>query len=284
MSAPVMTESLLDRARAALEEGVRKDEEYRAARQLDAMRQAIEAAVDAAKRILGLLLDPESVRADVPDGYGGRSTAHFTYDGLQFRAWKDSEYRNRLAVERQCASPRCVHREQPILQEIDRLVQLVADGPFLHEFPCQYPIDEDGEPIIPKSEMPPKRPAPVDYRTVAETAIAAIEQAGERLAQACRAEMALEDGRALVKAEAVKRIMQRDGIAATPAEKIAESDEVFAAYRSAQADAVVETIRARAAFEASKRKADLAIDLALALAGFTDHQNATRADALEVVR
>lgn len=133
-----------------------------------------------------------------------------------------------------------------------------------------------------------------DYRATAEAAIAAIERAGERLAIATQREMMLEDRRPLVKAEAVKRIMQRDGIAATPAEKIVESDDEYLLHRVEQYGAVVETIRARAAYEAAKRTADMTADLAFALAGLGDHldsvkattlgPNATRADALEVVR
>lgn len=108
-----------------------------------------------------------------------------------------------------------------------------------------------------------------DYRETAEQAVEAIERAAERLAIATQREMMLEDRRPLVKADAVKRIMQRDSIAATPAEKIVESDDGYLTLRVEQYGAVVETIRARGAFEASKRRADIAIDLALALAGAT---------------
>jgi hypothetical protein len=133
-----------------------------------------------------------------------------------------------------------------------------------------------------------------DYRETAEAAIEAIERAAERLAIAVQREMLLEDRRPLVKAEAVKRIMQRDSLAATPAEKIVESDDAYLAHRVEQYAAVVETIRARAAYEAAKRRADMSVDLAFALSGLGDHldtvkastlgPNATRADALEVIR
>lgn len=88
-----------------------------------------------------------------------------------------------------------------------------------------------------------------------------IERAAERLAIAVRAEMELEDERPIVKAEAVKRIMARDGIAATPAEKIVETDDVYAAHRRKQYAAVVEKQQAYGAFEAAKRRADLEIAL-----------------------
>ena len=97
--------------------------------------------------------------------------------------------------------------------------------------------------------------------SAAEHAVSAIEDAADRLAIACEYEMRLEDERPLVKAEAVKRIMARDSLAATPAEKIVESDEAYAVHRTLQYGAVVETIRARAAYESAKRRADLAIAL-----------------------
>jgi hypothetical protein len=104
-----------------------------------------------------------------------------------------------------------------------------------------------------------------DYVETANTAIEAIERAAERLALASKIEMELEDRRPIIKAEAVARIMERDSIAATPAEKIVETDPEYAAHRNRQAMAVVETIRAKGAFEAAKRRADVAIDMGLAL-------------------
>lgn len=95
----------------------------------------------------------------------------------------------------------------------------------------------------------------------AVVAIEQIEVAAGALAVACKVEMELEDKRPLVKADAVKRIMQRDGIAATPAEKIVETDADYLALRRLQTLAVVETIRARGAYEASRRRADLAVAL-----------------------
>lgn len=108
-----------------------------------------------------------------------------------------------------------------------------------------------------------------DYREGAEQAIVAIEQAAERLAVACKMEMILEDERPIVKALAVKRIMARDNLAATPAEKIVESDMEYLDHRKRQYDAVVEKQRAYGAYEAAKRRADVAIDMGMLLAGST---------------
>lgn len=112
-----------------------------------------------------------------------------------------------------------------------------------------------------------------DYRETAEQAVEAIERAAERLALASRMEMALEDERPIVKSESIRRLMATENPetskphSASSAEKVVESDGEYAAFRRKQYAAVVETIKARGAFEAAKRRADIAIDLALALAG-----------------
>lgn len=105
----------------------------------------------------------------------------------------------------------------------------------------------------------------------ASLAVTAIEAYSDRLALACRAEMELEDERPIVKADAVRRIMARDSIAATPAEKIVETDAEYAAHRRRQYDAVVEKQRAFGAYEAAKRRADVAIDLGLLLSRSGDY-------------
>lgn len=111
-----------------------------------------------------------------------------------------------------------------------------------------------------------------DY-TTAEQAIVAIETAAERLAAAVRDEMQLEDQRPIMKTLAIRRLMQSENPetqkphSASSAEKVVEADAEYAAHRARQHEAVVETIKARAAYESAKRRADVAIDLALALAG-----------------
>lgn len=94
---------------------------------------------------------------------------------------------------------------------------------------------------------------------IAADAIEAIPEAAERVAQACKLEMELEDRRPIIKAEAVRRIMARDSIAATPAEKIVETDGVYADLRAEQTRAVVEKQRAFGEYEAAKLRARLAV-------------------------
>lgn len=91
-------------------------------------------------------------------------------------------------------------------------------------------------------------------------AIDRVVNCAEALAYARADEMRLEDERALVKRDAVLRIMQRDGIAATPAEKIVETDEMYMAHRALQRAAVVATQRAWGDYEAARVLATHAAD------------------------
>jgi hypothetical protein len=96
----------------------------------------------------------------------------------------------------------------------------------------------------------------------AENAIAEIETAAQRVGAACRAEMELEDERSVLKPQATRRIMTRDSLAATPAEKLVETDEEYASHRRRQAEAVVEKHRAFGGYEAAKLRAKLFVALA----------------------
>jgi hypothetical protein len=80
-----------------------------------------------------------------------------------------------------------------------------------------------------------------------------------RAGQACRKEMELEDERSILKPQATRRIMARDNIAATPAEKLVETDEEYASLRRRQYDIVVEKQRAFGELEAAKLRARLNI-------------------------
>ena len=74
-----------------------------------------------------------------------------------------------------------------------------------------------------------------------------------RLAQAHEQE--LEDDRAAIKADAIQRIMKREGLAATPAEKIVETDEAYFLHRQRQRFSVVDRFKADAEYQAAKAEA-----------------------------
>jgi hypothetical protein len=83
-----------------------------------------------------------------------------------------------------------------------------------------------------------------------------MEQAAYRLGQAREMEMALEDGRALVKRDAIQRIITSGAASsATAAEKIVEQDAEYAAHRLKQREAVIATQLCWASYEAARIRA-----------------------------
>lgn len=78
---------------------------------------------------------------------------------------------------------------------------------------------------------------------------------GEAAGQALAHEQELEDDRAAIKADAIVRIMKRDSLAATPAEKIVETDEQYFLHRAEQRASIVARFRAAAEYEAAKAAA-----------------------------
>lgn len=103
----------------------------------------------------------------------------------------------------------------------------------------------------------------------AEQAIAAIEQAGERLALACKVEMELEDERPLSAADCIREMigttnpLGKEGAvhSASSAKDVVESHSRYAAHRRRQTQAVVEKQRAQADYAAAKLRARLSVEL-----------------------
>jgi hypothetical protein len=97
---------------------------------------------------------------------------------------------------------------------------------------------------------------------VAES-IQRVRDAARALGEARAAEQALEDGRALVKRDAITRLLAAGRAASvTAAEKVVEEDEAYAAHRACQRAAVLATQVAWGEWEASKLAAQLAVALA----------------------
>ncbi|MDB4892192.1 MAG: hypothetical protein JWL61_4047 [Gemmatimonadetes bacterium] len=92
--------------------------------------------------------------------------------------------------------------------------------------------------------------------------VAHVEAAGIKYGEACRREMELEDERSMLKPQAVRRIMQRDNIAYTPAEKIVETDEEYMSLRRRQYTCVADKERALGEFKAAELRAKLSVGLA----------------------
>jgi len=88
-----------------------------------------------------------------------------------------------------------------------------------------------------------------------DAAIAKLKEKGEAAGVALTLEQSLEDDRAAIKADAIKRIMTRDGCAATPAEKVVETDADYFAHREKQRASIVARFRADAEYWAAKCEA-----------------------------
>lgn len=105
-----------------------------------------------------------------------------------------------------------------------------------------------------------------------DAGIDAVENAAIALGLAQNHEAALEDDRAIVKAEAIRRMIGTENPAtgkphsASSAEAVVEQDEQYATHRRAQRDAVLATQRAWGAYEAAKLRALNAVNFANACA------------------
>lgn len=88
-----------------------------------------------------------------------------------------------------------------------------------------------------------------------DNATAKVRATADALARAYNYEHELEDLRAAIKADAIKRIMVRDGVAATPAEKIVETDAEYFTHRGKQAASIVARFKADAEYWAAKCEA-----------------------------
>lgn len=107
---------------------------------------------------------------------------------------------------------------------------------------------------------------PLSAEQNARASIAAIEAAATWVADALNAIARLEDERALIKPQAIRRLMDSGAAtSATAAEKIVEADPEYAAHREKQRDAEVVKWAAAAAYESAKLTAKL--DVALATRG-----------------
>lgn len=92
-----------------------------------------------------------------------------------------------------------------------------------------------------------------------DAVVEAVLLAASAYADARAHELTLEDERPAVKHAAITRLMQERGLAATPAEKLVETDTEYAAYRTRQRQSVIRTIETRALYEAARIRAWAAV-------------------------
>lgn len=117
-----------------------------------------------------------------------------------------------------------------------------------------------------------------------ESAISKLKEKGEALGIALTLEQSLEDDRAAVKADAIKRIMTRDGCAATPAEKVVETDAGYFAHRAEQRASIVARFRADAEYWAAKAEATQASLITPTMIDLEFENGHLRADRAALVR
>ena len=99
--------------------------------------------------------------------------------------------------------------------------------------------------------------------TVAQS-IQRVRDAARALGEARAAESALEDERAIVKRDAIARLIAAGRASSvTAAERIVEEDEQYAGHRARQRAAVLASCEAWGTWEASKLEGQLAVALAV---------------------
>lgn len=109
------------------------------------------------------------------------------------------------------------------------------------------------------SEQASVRPPVIAAVDEARASLRDFAEAAERYRAAAYQEMELEAERAGNKAEAIRRIMAAQGLAATPAEKLAETDPEYAAHLRIMRQKVFEKNEAWAETECARLRVRLAI-------------------------
>jgi len=200
---------------------------------------------------LSIDVDPGSVAYDA----AATPPAMVLVDGVTFGIAREAYYDEDLdlAVRIECARG-C---GKPLWKQVDGLLALntALAQPHTHGFDCLAIYDEDGEITGYLDGRPaPVRPAPpLTPEQRAAKALAAINAAAQDCARAHAHVQELEDARALVKRDAIKRLMESGAAtSASAAEKIVEQDEGYAAHRAQQRDAEFDRWRSLAAWEAAK--------------------------------
>jgi hypothetical protein len=239
------------------------DEEVARAARESAERAAYERersetdVLDALKRTLGV----ETVEYVILDG----ETAIASVDGLRFRYYRPQHgerYWRELQVEMDCI--RCGKGIWVSVYSLGQLGSLLQSD---HDHgTCLVQYDEDGEPTTDRdgNPLPPRAPQPprLSPEQKARAAIAGIHVAAARVAATHTKASDLADQRALIKAAAIKRLIE-SGVAssATAAEKIVEHDEIYAAHRAAERETEIDRWLSLGEFEAAKLTARLGVAL-----------------------
>jgi hypothetical protein len=195
---------------------------------------------------------------EISSGDDEYTSIFVTVDGLRFTLrntpYADS-YRDydRLHVLLPCPRPGCRRLDELVAVHVtgvwDIATALAEGGPW-HHTDCTVERDEEGNPIHPPK--PPKLTAADVADLEMRVAISDIEKDGDEKGAAYDLVAELEDQRPLVKADAIRRLMETGkATSATAAEKVVELDADYMDHRAKQRAAEIERHRMNARFESA---------------------------------
>lgn len=259
--------TLQERAAFAADRAAREAEEYARQRAESIRRSVVSTLVQQVSKYLGVAVSDDDVTYTV-DQAPGFPSATVEIDDLTFGMYRYASYSDRESLsvavpcERGCGYPVWSEITDYRLESLNRAIT----EPQRHLHDCLVRYDEDGEPTTDRNgnPLPPRRPLvpTLTPEQLARQSIASLENAAQRVAHALNTIARLEDSRALIKPEAIKRLMESGAASsATAAEKIVEKDDQYIAHRERQRDAEVEKWGALAAWEAAKLSAELEVAL-----------------------
>jgi len=219
--------------------------------------------IDQLKAKLGISVPPtrvELVEQECEETrYDGGVFAEAEIGGKRFsyrrsNRWPGDE-RRELVVLRRCAKG-CLHPLWIDIENVGELLIALEDSEMQrHEWPCRAEYDDNGDMITDDYGRPvPKRMPDIDWSARHREATKAFQTAVSNRRE-------LEFTRPIAKAVAVDRIIHDRGISATAAEKLVETDDIYANHCRQVTQAVVEEIEARELLTIARFHAGYQIEL-----------------------
>lgn len=235
--------SLRDRAIAAAAEAGAQVAAQMAADERERIQKEVKRLADRMRESLGVTSMEISEQPGIHEGF---YEVHATVDGLTFSI-NNGIYEEQLCVRVEC------HKGcgKPLWIAIDDVEDLgrVLSAKNSHSWECV-------KPAAPMSEG--------DVATLnARLSIERLGDVAQRVAAAMNRVAQLEDERALIKPQAIRRLIESGAAtSATAAERIVEQDDQYAAHRLLQRDAEIDKWAALGAWEAMKLDAQLDVAIA----------------------
>jgi len=219
--------------------------------------------IDALKAKLGITVPiarVELVEEECDENrYDGGVFAEVQIGGKRFsyrraNRWTSDTHRE-LVVLRRCTKG-CLYPLWIDIESAGELLIALEDGEMQHHnWPCRVEYDDNGDPTTNDWGIPlPKRQPDVDWSARHREATKAFQTAVSNRRE-------LEFTRPIAKAVAVDRIMHDRNISATAAEKLVETDDIYANHCRQVTQAVVDEIEAREMLTIARYHAGYQIEL-----------------------